>query len=65
VGTADQDTDEIGRLYDQYGAALLLFASAIAGDRTRAQDAVHHVFLKLLERGSIRQASDQRAFLFA
>jgi RNA polymerase sigma-70 factor (ECF subfamily) len=65
VGTTDQDTDEIGRLYDQYGGVLLLFASAIARDRTRAQDAVHHVFLKLIENGRIRKASDQRAFLFA
>lgn len=61
----DRETNEIGRLYDQYGAALLLFASAIAGDRTRAQDAVHHVFLKLLEKGGIRKASDRKAFLFA
>jgi hypothetical protein len=32
IGNANQDTDEIGRLYDQYRAALLLFASALAGD---------------------------------
>ncbi len=65
MGTSDHDTDEIGRLYDQYGAALLLFASALSGDRTWAQDAVHHVFLKLIENGSICKASDQKAFLFA
>lgn len=64
MGTADQNRDEIGQLYNEYGAALLLFASAIAGDRSRAQDAVHHVFLKLIEKGSIRKASNQRAFLF-
>jgi len=64
VGTADRDTDEVGRLYDRYGAALLLFASALGGDRTRAQDAVHQVFLKLIEGGGIRKASDQKAFLF-
>ena len=65
MGTADQDADEIGQLYDLYGPALLLFASAMAGDRTRAQDAVHHVFLKLIESGSLCKASDQKAFLFA
>ena len=64
MGTADRDTDEIGQLYEQYGAALLLFASAIGGDRTRAQDAVHYVFLRLIESGSIRKAFDQKAFLF-
>jgi RNA polymerase sigma-70 factor, ECF subfamily len=65
VRTADQDRDEIERLYDKHGAALLLFASILIGDRVRAQDAVHHVFLKLIEKGSIRKVLDQRAFLFA
>jgi RNA polymerase sigma-70 factor (ECF subfamily) len=65
VGNTDQDTDAIERLYDEYGAALVLFASAIAVDRARAQDAVHQVFLKLIENGNVAQALDKRAFLFA
>jgi RNA polymerase sigma-70 factor (ECF subfamily) len=65
VGDADRDTDEVGRLYDQYGAALLLFASALTGDRARAQDAVHQVFLKLIENRNVARALDKRAFLFA
>jgi RNA polymerase sigma-70 factor, ECF subfamily len=57
--------DEIEVLYREYGAALLLFASAISNDRDRAQDALHHVFLKLIENGSLSQALDKKAYLFA
>jgi DNA-directed RNA polymerase specialized sigma24 family protein len=56
---------EIEALYRQHGAALLLFASAISGDRGRAQDAVHQVFLKAIENGSVSQAINKKAYLFA
>ncbi len=56
---------EIELLYRQHGAALLLFASTITGERGRAQDAVHHVFLKLIENGNLSQARDKKAYLFA
>lgn len=56
---------EIERLYRQHGAALLLFATAITGERSRAQDAIHQVFLKLLEDEKIKQAADVKAYLFA
>jgi len=52
-------------LYRQHSSALLLFAVAITGERSRAEDAVHQVFLKLLERGSLRHAADVKAYLFA
>jgi len=52
-------------LYRQHGRALLLFALAIANDRGRAQDAVHQVFLKMLEAGNLRQVADAKAYLFA
>jgi RNA polymerase sigma-70 factor, ECF subfamily len=55
----------IETLYRQHGTALVLFALALAGDRSRAQDAVHQVFLKLLERGSLGHAVDMKAYLFA
>lgn len=61
----DGDT-EIELLYRRYSAPLLLFASAVAGERSRAQDAVHHVFLKLLEEeGGLRHIRDVKAYLFA
>jgi RNA polymerase sigma-70 factor (ECF subfamily) len=44
---------------------LLLFASAISGDRGRAQDALHQVFLKVIENGSLGQAIDKKSYLFA
>jgi RNA polymerase sigma-70 factor (ECF subfamily) len=52
-------------LYRQHGSALLLLASAITGERSRAQDMVHQVFLKLLENGNLCHAVDVKAYLFA
>jgi RNA polymerase sigma-70 factor (ECF subfamily) len=56
---------EVELLYQQHGGVLLLFARAIAGDRARAQDAVHQVFLRMLESGNLRQVADVKAYLFA
>jgi hypothetical protein len=56
---------EIETLYRQHGPALLLFAVAIAGEKSRAQDAVHQVFLKMIESGVLTQAVDAKAYLFA
>ena len=55
---------EIEELYRRHGAALVLFARAISGDRGRAQDAVHQVFLKLLESAGVDRAIDPKAYLF-
>jgi RNA polymerase sigma-70 factor (ECF subfamily) len=55
---------EIERLYRHHGAALLLFAVAMTRDRDRAQDAVHQVFLKLLEGVTQSQVVDIKAYLF-
>jgi RNA polymerase sigma-70 factor, ECF subfamily len=65
VRRTNQNTDEIEVLYRQHGAALLLFASTISGDRGRAQDALQQVFLKLIENGGLSQAIDKKAYLFA
>jgi RNA polymerase sigma-70 factor, ECF subfamily len=65
VPRTDGNTTEIETLYRQYGAALLLFASAISGDRGRAQDALHQVFLKAIENGSLSDAINKKAYLFA
>jgi RNA polymerase sigma-70 factor, ECF subfamily len=65
VSNKDQGADEVERLYRQHGAALLLFASAIGGDRSRAQDAVQQVFLNLIENGGLAKANDKKPFLFA
>jgi RNA polymerase sigma-70 factor, ECF subfamily len=57
---------EVDLLYRQHGRVLLLFALAIAGDYGRAQDAVHQIFLRLLERGNLsQQVADVRSYLFA
>ena len=59
------DKTEVEQLYREHGAALLLFATAITGERSRAQDALHQVFLKLLEGRSLQHATDLKAYLFA
>lgn len=59
------NSPEIESLYRQHGSALLLFALAITGERGRAQDAVHHVFLNLIEKGGLSNAVDKKAYLFA
>ena len=64
MNPAQESIAEIDLLYRKHGPALLLFALAIMGERSRAQDAVHHVFLKLLERGDLRRAGDKKAYLF-
>ena len=52
-------------MYRQHGRALLLFAASITGERSRAQDALHQVFLKLLEDERLQHATDVKAYLFA
>jgi RNA polymerase sigma-70 factor (ECF subfamily) len=64
VQTTRANVTEIELLYRQRGSALLLFALAITGERSRAQDAVHQVFLKLLEHGDLRGILDVNAYLF-
>jgi RNA polymerase sigma-70 factor (ECF subfamily) len=56
---------EVERLYREHGSALVLFAAAITGEWGRGQDAVHQVFLKLIEDGQLRQVVDAKAYLFA
>jgi RNA polymerase sigma factor (sigma-70 family) len=41
-------TDDVRRLYDQHGPALVLYASLFVADGGAAEDVVHGVFLKLL-----------------
>jgi len=58
------DASEIELSYRRYGPALVLFAASLTGEKSRAQDAVHQVFLKLLENGTLRDALDAKAYLF-
>jgi len=59
------NANEIDSLYRGYGPALLLFAMAITGERSCAQDVVHQVFLKMIEDDNLRHALDKKAYLFA
>jgi RNA polymerase sigma-70 factor (ECF subfamily) len=55
---------EVERLYCEHGAVLLLFAISISRDRGRAQDAVHQVFLRMLEHRKLDDIGDVKAYLF-
>lgn len=61
---ARSDGIEIELLYREHSSALLLFATAVAGERSRAQDAVHQVFLKLLQARDLQHVRDIKAYLF-
>lgn len=56
-------TSEIGELYRQHGPALLLFAIAMTGERSSAQDVVQQVFVRLLERG-LGEVVHVKAYLY-
>jgi RNA polymerase sigma-70 factor, ECF subfamily len=58
-------TNLLESLYREHGAALVLFASAMTGDRSRAQDAVHQVFTNLLQDRGLTCAANHKAYLFA
>jgi len=55
----------IETLYRQHSPALVLYGLTLAGERSGAQDAVHQVFLKLIERGGLGPVDDVKAYLFA
>jgi RNA polymerase sigma-70 factor, ECF subfamily len=59
------DRASIEALYREHAPALLLFAASLCCEPCRAQDAVHQVFLKLLESGGLQNARDIKAYLFA
>jgi RNA polymerase sigma-70 factor (ECF subfamily) len=63
--TSAQIRNTIETWYHLHGAALLLFGTALAGDRGRAQDALHQLFLKLLEYTDLSQVTSVRTYLFS
>jgi RNA polymerase sigma-70 factor (ECF subfamily) len=65
MGAAANIRSTVEFWYQQHGAALLLFGTALTGDRGRAQDAVHQVFLRLLEYEDLGHIADIRTYLFA
>ena len=53
----------VEELYEQYGPALVLFATALCNDRASAQDAVQQVFLNMLDRNH-DCVNEPKAYLF-
>jgi RNA polymerase sigma-70 factor (ECF subfamily) len=49
VSGAALDREEVRRLYEQHGRALLAYACALLRDPSQAEDVLHHVFLRLLQ----------------
>src|SRR5207302_2869076 len=56
-------SDEVRGWYEQFGPALVAYASSVLGDRGRAEDALQQVFLKLLK-GNIEVPSPAKPYLF-
>lgn len=62
---SENEATKIEMLYRQHRPSLVLYAIAIAGERSRAQDAVQEVFMRLIEQGVARHVLDMKAYLFA
>jgi RNA polymerase sigma-70 factor, ECF subfamily len=54
--------DEVLAFYQQHGPALLAYGVSILGDKARAEDVLHHVFLNLLDRDKLPM--EARPYLF-
>lgn len=54
-GTRDQN--QVRRLYEQHGRALLAYACAFLHDPSAAEDVLHQVFLQLLRDGATEISS--------
>jgi RNA polymerase sigma-70 factor (ECF subfamily) len=61
VSGATFDRDEVRRLYEVHGPALLAYASAFLPDPSEAEDMLHQVFLELIRR---RVAISSPGYLF-
>lgn len=55
--------DDVRRLYDQHGPALVLYACSIVADSSAAEDVVHQIFLRLLH-GDIPVPGAPEAYLY-
>ena len=52
--------DDVGRLYDAFGAALYRYALMILADREAAEDVIHQVFVAVLDGGMRRIRNEER-----
>jgi RNA polymerase sigma-70 factor, ECF subfamily len=57
VSSGTRDRDEVQRLYEVHGRALLAYACAFLRDRSEAEDVLHQVFLQLLRNGGTEISS--------
>jgi RNA polymerase sigma-70 factor, ECF subfamily len=57
------EREEVEQLYRKHAKVLVVFASAMLGERTRAQDIVQQVFLRLVER-PVKRPDNPQAYLF-
>jgi len=48
LGGNKLSAEDLRRLYDQHGPALVAFARGFVADAAAAEDVVHQVFLRLL-----------------
>jgi RNA polymerase sigma-70 factor, ECF subfamily len=65
VETKSQIRTKVHEWYAQHSAPMLLFGIALTGDKSRAQDAVHNVFLKLLTFSDLSRIETVPTYLFS
>src|SRR5690348_8834536 len=58
------EREEIERLYRTHAKVLVVFASSVIGDRSRAQDVVQQVFLRLMDR-PMERPENLAAYLYS
>ncbi|HEU5235446.1 MAG TPA: sigma-70 family RNA polymerase sigma factor [Terriglobales bacterium] len=58
------EREEVERLYRTHAKVLVVFASSVVGDRSKAQDVVQQVFLKLIDR-PIEHPENWAAYLYS
>lgn len=57
MSSGTRDRNEVRRLYDVHGRALLAYACALLHDPSEAEDVLHQVFLQLLRDGGTEISS--------
>jgi RNA polymerase sigma-70 factor (ECF subfamily) len=61
--SAKSRSDEVRKWYEEFGPALVAYASSVLGDRSSSEDALQQVFLKLLK-GDIEVPTPAKPYLF-
>jgi RNA polymerase sigma-70 factor, ECF subfamily len=57
LGEQKLSAEDVRKLYDRHGPALVAYASTLVADASAAEDVVHGVFVRLLNGGAVMAAA--------